>query len=167
MCVRYGPIVCDKPRDYEARANILWAGTLALNGLLGSGKSGGDWACHTIEHEVSALYDISHGVGLAIIVPNWMKHVMEDKNIAKFAEYGVNVWGIDKGLDKTKIAEKAISETRNFFNRLGLPSRLSEVKVPSERFGDMAKAALGSNGEIGSFKSLSERDITEILRLSF
>lgn len=147
VCVRYGPIVCEKPRDYEARANILWAGSLALNGLLGSGKSGGDWACHAIEHEVSAIYDISHGVGLAIIFPNWMRFVMSAKNADKFAEYG---------------AEK----TREFFNSLGLPSKLSEAGVPGERFGAMAKGAIGSHGHVGSFKALSEKDIVKILEMS-
>jgi alcohol dehydrogenase YqhD (iron-dependent ADH family) len=166
VCVRYGPIVCKKPRDYEARANILWTGTLALNGLLGSGKAGGDWACHSIEHEVSAIYDISHGVGLAIIVPNWMKFVLSGKTADKFAEYGVNVWGIDKNKSTEELANAAITETRNFFNSLGLPSRLSEVSVPAGRFQDMAKGAVKAHGRVGSFKNLSEDDIVKILKMS-
>jgi len=166
VCIRYGPQVCEKPGDYEGRANILWAGSLALNGLLGFGKSGGDWACHGIEHEVSAIYDISHGVGLAIIVPNWMRFVLKDNTLDKFVEYGINVWGIDKNRDKKEIAESAINETRRFFNSLGLPSRLRDVNVPKERFRDMASAAIKSHGQIGSFRKLSEKDIVEILKMS-
>lgn len=165
-CIRYGPVVCREAHNYEARANILWAGSLALNDLLGSGKAGGDWACHAIEHEISAIYDISHGVGLAIIVPNWMRLALNGDTLDKFAEYGVGVWGIDKNKDKKEIAEGAIRETRNFFTSLGLPSKLSEVSVPAERFGEMAKGALGPQAQIGAFKKLSGKDIVEILKMS-
>jgi alcohol dehydrogenase YqhD (iron-dependent ADH family) len=166
VCIRYGPVACKEPENYEARANILWTGSLALNGLLAGGKDGGDWACHAIEHEVSAIYDISHGVGLAIIVPNWMRFVLGEGTLDKFAEYGVNTWGIDKDKDKKEIAESAINETRRFFNSLGLPSKLSEVDVPKERLRDMAKGAISAHPQIGSFKVLSEKDITEILKMS-
>ena len=166
VCIRYGPIVCREPRNYEARANILWTGSLALNGLLAGGKDGGDWACHAIEHEISAIYDISHGVGLAIIVPNWMRFVLGEGTLDKFAEYGVNVWGIDKNKGKKKIAELAINETRKFFNSLGLPSKLSEVDVPKKRLNDMAKGATKAHPQVGSFKNLSEKDIVKILTMS-
>ena len=165
VCIKYGPIVCKKPRDYEARANILWTGSLALNDLTGEGKDH-DWASHAIEHELSAVYDISHGVGLAIIVPNWMKYVLSKKTVNKFVEYGVNVWDIEKNKDKMDIANEAIDKTRQFFNSLGLPSRLSEVNISDEKFEDMAKNAMKDWGKIGSFKQLSEKDIVEILRMS-
>ena len=161
-CIHYGPIACEKPKDYQARANILWAGTLALNGLLGTGKCG-EWASHYIEHEVSAIYDISHGVGLAILVPSWMKHVLSQETLYKFVEYGTNVWGIAKDKPDREIADLAIQKTREFFNLLGLPSTLSEVKISSDRFEDMAKNAIKSIGEIGTFKKLSEKDIVQIL----
>ena len=157
ICVRYGPVVCRKPRDYEARANIMWAGSLALNGLLGSGKAGGDWACHGIEHEVSAIYDISHGVGLAIIFPNWMKFVLSKDTLYKFTEYGANVWGAGP--------DAAIQKTRDFFNSLSLASKLSEVNVPDTRFKDMARGAIKSYGKVGSFRQLSEKDIIDILNM--
>ncbi|MFH1593214.1 MAG: iron-containing alcohol dehydrogenase [Candidatus Omnitrophota bacterium] len=161
-CIHYGPVACEKPRDYNARANLLWAGSLALNGLLGAGKCG-DWASHYIEHEVSAIYDISHGVGLAIIIPNWMRHVLSKQTENKFAEFGANVWGIEKSADKEGMAKSAIRKTRDFFNSLGLPSTFDEVGVPKDRFKDMAKNAKRSIGEIGSFKKLSEKDIIDIL----
>ena len=164
-CIHYGPIACEKPKDYEARANILWAGSLALNGLLGTGKCG-EWASHYIEHEVSAIYDLSHGAGLAILVPNWMRHVLSRDTLYRFVEYGTNVWGIAKDKPDTKIADLAIQKTREFFNSLGLPSKLNEVKISSERFEDMAKNAIKSIGEIGTFKKLSEKDIIQILTAS-
>ncbi|MCQ9207091.1 MAG: iron-containing alcohol dehydrogenase [Omnitrophica bacterium] len=165
VCIKYGPIACKKPKDYEARANILWAGTLALNGLLGNGKSG-DWASHGIEHEISAIYDITHGVGLGIIVPNWMKVVLSKNTLDKFVEFGINVWDVDKDKGKEKIANIAIEKTRDFFTALGVPSKLSAVSVPQDRFRDMAKGAIESYGQVGSFKKLSEEDIVKILTFS-
>ena len=165
VCIQYGPVVCEKPRNYEARANILWANTLAINDLLDMGKCG-DWASHAIEHEVSAIYDISHGVGLAIIVPNWMKFVLSQRTVKKFVEYGVNVWGVERDKDEMKVANAAIDKTRNFFNSLGLPSTLGEVNIKGDRFADMAKKAVTSHGQVGSFKKLSEKDIVEILKMS-
>ena len=164
-CIYYGPIVCKKPKDYQARANILWAGSLALNKLIGEGKEE-DWASHAIEHELSAIYDISHGAGLAIISPNWMKHVLNEKTLDKFVEYGVNVWGIESAKDKMSIANKAIDKTREFFNSLAMPSQLSQINISNERFHNMAKNAIESWGQVGSFKRLSEEDIVKILNLS-
>ncbi len=164
-CIKYGPIVCKEPHNYEARANILWTGSLALNDLTGEGKDH-DWGCHAIEHELSAVYDISHGIGLAIIVPNWMKYVLSNKTVGKFFEYGINVWGIEKNKDKIDIAKEAIDKTRQFFTSLGLPSRLNEVNISEEKFEDMAKNAMKDWGKIGSFKELSENNIVEILKSS-
>ena len=163
VCIKYGPIVCEAPRDYNARANILWAGSLALNDLAGEGKEE-DWAPHAIEHEVSAIYDISHGAGLSIVVPSWMRHVLSDKTVDKFVEYGLNVWGVEKNRDKMDIARDAIKKTREFFNSLGMPASLSEVRIPDDYFETMAKSAIKDWGQVGHFKKLSERDIVEILK---
>ncbi|MGB2705518.1 MAG: iron-containing alcohol dehydrogenase [Candidatus Omnitrophota bacterium] len=165
VCIKYGPAVCENPRDYNARANILWAGSLALNNLIGEGKEE-DWASHAIEHELSAIYDISHGAGLSIVVPSWMRHVLSSKTVKKFVEYGINVWGIEKNRDKMNIANEAINKTRAFFNSLGMPSSLSEVSITARHFEDMAKNALRDWGKIGSFKRLSEKDIVQILKAS-
>ncbi len=165
VCIKYGPIVCESPRDYAARANILWAGSLALNNLIGEGKRE-DWASHAIEHELSAIYDISHGAGLAIVSPNWMKHVLSEKTVNKFAEYGINVWGIKEDKNKMNIANEAIDKTREFFRSLGMPSKLSKINISGEHFQKMAKNALRDWGQIGSFKELSENDIIEILKAS-
>ncbi len=165
VCIKYGPVACKKPDNYDARANIMWAGSLALNDLIGEGKQQ-DWASHAIEHELSAEYDISHGAGLAIIIPNWMKHVLTTKTSWRFVEYGVNVWGLKKNKDKFKTANKAIEKTREFFTSLGLPSKLSQLEISGERFKGMAKNAIVSWGRVGSFKQLTEKDIVRILKAS-
>lgn len=165
VCIKYGPIVCEKPRDYDARANILWAGSLALNNLIGEGKAE-DWASHAIEHELSAYYDISHGAGLAIVAPGWMKHVLSKDTVKKFVEYGVNVWNIDKKKSEMDIANESINKTKEFFKSLDMPSKLSELNIRDEYFEEMAKYTLRDWGQVGSFKQLSEENIVSILKAS-
>ena len=165
VCLKYGPIICEKPRNYDARANIMWAGTLALNGVVGGGKQE-DWATHAIEHELSAFYDISHGAGLAIVSPNWMKNVLSKETIGRFIDYGVNVWGIAKGKDNMAIANESIDKTREFFKSLGMPSSLKEINISDEYFEKMAKGAIRDWDQVGYFKKLSEKDIVDILKQS-
>jgi hypothetical protein len=155
----YGPITIKDPENYEARANILWSGTIGLNGLLSTGKEG-DWATHLIEHELSAKYDITHGIGLAILTPHWMKHVLDDSNEKIFAKYGRNVWNIVQDNDR-KAALEAIEKTADFFSSLGIPNSLSQLGIDSSRFEEMAESALKYN-KIGRFKELSKEDIVKI-----
>ncbi|HHV26157.1 iron-containing alcohol dehydrogenase [Anaerosalibacter bizertensis] len=167
-CIKYGKIAIDEPENYEARSNIMWASSLAINGLLGYGK-GKDfrWSVHAIEHELSAYYDITHGVGLAILYPNWMRHVLDDENVYKFVEYGVNIWGIDENKSDYVIANEAIDKTREYFNSLGLPSTLKEVGIGKENLEKMAKAAVDHNkGTVGSFKPLTYEDVLNIYMAS-
>ncbi|MFH1645840.1 MAG: iron-containing alcohol dehydrogenase [Candidatus Omnitrophota bacterium] len=164
VCIKYGPIVCKEPENYEARANILWASSLALNGLLGYGKLC-DWACHGIEHELSARYDISHGAGLAVIVPNWMEYILSENTVEKFFEYGVGVWGIESKKDKRWVALEAIKTTRKFFSFLDLPTRLRDFDVKLDSAADVAKGVFSSWGEAGSFKKLSIDDVEKILEM--
>ena len=161
--IENAPVVLEEPENYEARANIMWAGTVALNGLLELGKDG-DWATHMIEHELSAKYDITHGVGLAILTPSWMKKVIDEKNCCKFAAYGRNVWGITEKNDM-KAGVQAIEKTADFFKSLGLPQKLSEIGIDDSKFEEMAASAL-KNCPIGRFKPLSKEDIVEIYRMS-
>jgi len=162
VCIDNGPIVLKEPDNYTARANILWASTLALNGLIGEGKES-DWASHGIEHEVSAIYDISHGAGLAIISPKWMKHLLGSKTSKKFADYGRRVWSIDEKKSEMMIAEEAISRTESFFKSLEMPATFTEVGISADRFEHMAESVLNSYGQVGSFKQLSKSDIIKIL----
>lgn len=111
-CIKYGPIACEKPDNYEARSNLMWASSWAINGFLKAGFAGA-WSCHPMEHQLSAYYDVTHGVGLAILTPHWMRHILSDRTVDLFVEYGVNVWGIDKDLDKFDIANLAIDKTKS------------------------------------------------------
>ena len=167
-CIKYGKIAINEPENYEARSNIMWASSLAINGLLGYGK-GNDfkWSVHAIEHELSAYYDITHGVGLAILYPNWMRHVLDDENVYKFVEYGINIWSIDRNKNDYVIANEAIDKTREYFNSLGLPATLEEVGIGKENLDKMAKAAVDHNkGTVGSFKPLAYEDVLNIYMAS-
>lgn len=163
-CIHYGKKAVDEPGNYEARANLMWASSLAINGLISCGRDS-SWCVHPIEHELSAFYDITHGVGLAILTPVWMKYILDDTTVDKFAEYGVNVWEIDKCKDRYEIANDAIKKTREYFVSLGLPSKLSEIGIGQENFEKMAKGAL-RRGRIGGIKKLDEKDVLNIYKAS-
>ncbi|MFH1553102.1 MAG: iron-containing alcohol dehydrogenase, partial [Candidatus Omnitrophota bacterium] len=162
-CIRFGGVVCEKGDDYDARANILWASTLALSGLIGRGKIS-DWTCHAIEHEVSAIYDISHGAGLAVLLPSFMEVVAEKYGSEKLVDYGANVWGIERNKGDKVIAAEAIARTRDFFKSLGLPSKLSEMNISDDHFEIMTKNVLQARAVVEDFDQLSERDIRRILQ---
>jgi alcohol dehydrogenase YqhD (iron-dependent ADH family) len=161
-CIEYGIKAVKDPENYEARANLMWASSLAINGLIAYGKPR-NWAAHPMEHELSAIYDITHGVGLAILTPYWMKYVLDENTVDNFVEYGVNVWGIDKNEDKLTIANKAIDKTKEYFVSLGLPTTLKEVGIGEDRLEEMAKKAV-SKGKIGVIKSLDEKDVLNIFK---
>jgi len=156
--------VINNLEDYEARESILLSGTVALNGLIGMGKMQ-DWASHGIEHELSAIYDIPHGGGLAILFPNWMKYVL-DEGVEKFKQYAIRVWAVDpNGKTDKEIALEGIEKTREFFNKIGAPSRLKDYDISDDKLTVMAEKAVGKNGYIGSFKKLSKEDVENILRM--
>lgn len=153
------------PEDAVARANLMWCGTLALNGGLISLGMANDWASHGIEHEVSAIYDIPHGAGLAVIFPNWMKHVYEER-IDRFVQYAIRVWGINpEGKSDKEIALAGIQATRDFFTHIGAESRLADFEIGSDKIDRMAEEAV-RYGAIGSFKRLEKEDVKAILELS-
>ncbi|WP_047380814.1 iron-containing alcohol dehydrogenase [Cetobacterium sp. ZWU0022] len=159
--IHYGPIAYENPTDYEARANIMWASSLSLNGLTSSGKESTDWATHQIEHELSAKYDITHGIGLGILTPYWMEYVLDKENVHRFVDYANNVWGIF-GDDDFEVARKVIQKTREFFNSLDVPSTLAEVDIDSSKLEEMAAGATRL-GPIGTMKKLEFKDVLEIL----
>lgn len=163
-CIKFGPVLLKNPENYEARAEIMWASTIALNGLLAAGKQT-DWVTHMIEHELSAYYDLNHGIGLAILFPNWMKHVAEDQRYWKFRDYAVNVWDLSPALSDEELCKTSIKKTREFFNSLNLPSKLSEVGVNDEYFEIMAENIV-KRGKVGSFKVLNKENIMDIYKLA-
>lgn len=165
-CIHYGKIALDDPENYEARANLMWASSLAINGLIKYGKNS-TWSVHPLEHELSAYYDITHGVGLAILTPHWMKHVLNEENLYKFKEYGVNVWGIDPNLEDMEIAKMSIEKTSEFFKSLGVPMTLKEVGIGEEKLETMAADVIEYiQGPVGNFKPLNYKDILSIFRNS-
>lgn len=164
-CIKYGKIAIKEPENYEARANLMWASSLAINGLLSYGK-GSRWSVHAMEHELSAFYDITHGVGLAILTPHWMKYVLDETTLVNFVEYGINVWDIDANQDKYQIANKAIEKTREYFISIGIPSRLREVGIDESKLEKMAEQATRF-GKVGNFKPLDTQDVLNIYKAAF
>lgn len=163
-CLVYGPKALEKPDDYEARANLMWAGTMALNGMMSFGKLPGDWATHMIEHEVSAIYDLTHGAGLAILFPNWMSYVLDEENVWRFAQMARNVWSV-KADDDFEAAREGIAAVRQFFTSLGMPARLADVEIDGSHLDTMARKAC-VYGKLGALKRLAATDVEEILKRS-
>jgi alcohol dehydrogenase YqhD (iron-dependent ADH family) len=153
----------DNPEDYTARAEMMLCCTYGCNGILSLGNSPSGWPCHGIEHALSAYYDITHGEGLAIITPRWMKHILNEKTIDRFVKYGINVFGIDASLPKQEIAEKAIDATYKFFESINIPMHLREVGIDDSRIDEMAHHIAVNEGLENAYAPLTEQDIKEIL----
>ena len=162
-CIVNGTIALDNPTDYDARANLMWASSWAINGLTSCGK-GQAWSVHQIEHMLSGYYDITHGVGLAILTPVWMEYVLDESSVDKFAEYAKNVWDVDDN-DKWNAAREGIRKTRECFTSWGMPTKLSELDIDDRYFRDMAQKA-AVRGLDSAYKPLFERDIVNILKRS-
>ena len=160
VCRDQGPKTLDPGDDLQARADIMWASSLALCGLIGSGKDH-DWATHMIEHELSAHYDLTHGVGLAILTPAWMTQVLDEETAPRLARFGCAMWGLDPA-GGMATAREAIEWTREFFSGLGLASTLAEEGIDDARFEQMA-TDVTARGPIGGFKKLDRDDVLDIL----
>lgn len=153
----------ENPEDYTARAEMMLCCTYGCNGILSLGNSHSGWPCHGIEHALSAYYDITHGEGLAIITPRWMRHILNERTIDRFVKYGVNVFGIDPTLPKQQIAEKAIDETYRFFESINIPMHLREVGIDDSRIDEMAHHIAVNEGLDKAYAPLTEDDIRQIL----
>lgn len=156
----------EDPGDYTARAEMMLTCTFGCNGIYALGNSASGWPCHGIEHALSAYYDITHGEGLAIITPRWMKHILSEKTVDRFVKYGVNVFGIDGSLNKFEIADKAIDETYRFFESIGIPMHLKEVGIDGSRLSEMAHHIAVNEGLENAYAPLTEQDILDILKAS-
>ena len=161
-CIHYGITAVNEPENYEARANLMWCSSLAINNLLTYGK-GTPWSVHSMEHQLSAYYDITHGVGLAILTPSWMRYVLRDETVDKFVEYAKNVWDIDCDGDKFATANKAIDKTEEYFKALGIPSTLREVGIDEEKLEIMAEKASRTLGNV--FVPLTKDDVLNIYKM--
>lgn len=156
----------ENPKDYNARAEMMLVCTYGCNGIYCLGNSESGWPCHGMEHALSAYYDITHGEGLAIITPHWMKHILSEKTVDRFVKYGINVFGIDGSLDKMAIANKAIDETYKFFESINIPMHLKDVGIDESRIDEMAKHVADNEGLENAWAPLLEEDIAAIFRAS-
>ena len=161
-----GRLCLDTPNDYTARAEMMLACTYGCNGILSLGNSMSGWPCHGIEHALSAYYDITHGEGLAIITPRWMKHILNERTLPRFVKYGINVMGISPTLPNQVIAERAIDATYDFFKSIGIPMHLREVGINESRVDEMAHHIAVNEGLENAYAPLTEKDIKEILMAS-
>ena len=156
-------------KDYNARAEIMWAGTIAHNNLLSTGRIG-DWASHQIEHQLSAVYDIAHGAGLAIIFPAWMEYNLRVDSSAetalRLARYAKKVWGVDGTFyDSVQAAREGIFRLKNFFRSLGLPVSFADAKLGTDHIVAMAKEAV-KFGSLGNFRKLDAAAVEAIYRIA-
>lgn len=160
--VRETPRVIEDPNNYDARANIMWAGTFAHNGIVGVGREQ-DWNSHNIEHEMSALYDCAHGAGLAVIFPAWMEFVV-DHNVMRFAQMASRVFGCAMNFENPKeTALNGIKAFRKFLKSIGMPINFEEIGAKEKDIPIMVeKLGLGKTGRTGGFVHLSSSDIEQI-----
>lgn len=165
--IAYTPVALAEPTNYEARANLMWSSSLALNGLTGSGKEG-TWTCHAIEHELSAFYDITHGIGLAIVIPRWMEHVLNEQTVSQFVAFAVNVFGIEATGDDFAVARAGIKALYETFASWGIPMTLPEVGIDESKLALMAEKAIEHSAITKhGFVSLEAKDVEAILRACF
>ncbi len=162
--VKWAPIAIKEPENYEARANLMWASSMALNTVLDAGTVHG-CACYAMEHELSAYYDITHGHGLAIVTPRWLSYILNEQTAPAIHRLGVKVFGTDANLSSMDGAKKAIQAVSDFcFKTLGLKSTLHELGIGETHFTKMAEHAC-AGGVICGPKNLSPADIKEIYKM--
>ena len=160
------PKIMKNRRDYDAWAEFMWAGTIAHNNLLDTGRVG-DWASHEIEHEISGLYDVAHGAGLAVVFPAWMKYVLKH-DVNRFVQWAVRVWDVNLDVfDPEATAREGIARMEAFFQSLGLATTLTGLGVTDDRFGEMAdKGTRGDTHAVGNFVKLDSKAVVAICRLA-
>ena len=165
--IHEGPKVIANPDDYQARANIMWAGMIAHNNCCGVGREQ-DWASHNLEHELSALYDCAHGAGLAVVFPAWMEYTM-NHDVMRFAQVANRVWGCAMDFQHPEVTAKAgIQAFRNFLKSIGMPQTMAEVGGKEEDIPYLAHTAAygnGNGGTLGGFVVLKEEDMANIYKL--
>jgi hypothetical protein len=162
--VKYAPVAVKTPDDYEARANLMWASSWALNDFLYSGLSQAT-VCHMMEHELSAFYDITHGHGLAILTPRWLTYILDEETAPRIKRFGVNVLGVDATLSLMDGAKEAIRALEEFFfNTLGLKPTLTDLGIDDRNFAAMAKKAC-RNDVLHGFTDLTPEDVEKIFRM--
>ncbi len=168
-CITEGTKVMANPQNYEARANIMWASSLSHNGLTGCGTSS-DWATHKIEHELSALFDVSHGAGLAAVWGSWARYCREE-NMPRFARFARNVMKVDTAnMTDLEAAEAGIAAMEHFFQSIGMPVNIHTLlgrEVTEEEMQEMAcKCTSGDTATVGGLKKLTCADVLAIYHMA-
>ena len=162
--VKYAPIAYAEPNNYEARAQLMWASTIADNATLCNGNQLPVFGVHGMEHELSAFYDVTHGVGLAILTPRWMEYVLSDETAPRFARFGKEVFGV-AGSDDRESAKLAIKALYAFCESLGVPMRFGALSISSEHFDEMAEHAVEAEGLAYAWIPLTAKDVKAIYEM--
>lgn len=164
--VHNAPLALEQPDNYDAWAEVMWSGTIAHNNLLDTGRIG-DWASHSIEHELSGIYDIAHGAGLAVVFPAWMKYNFQH-DVTRFAQFATRIWNVDANYwSPERTALEGIARHEAFFKSIGLPTRLCELNIGPDRLEEMAdKCTQGDTVTVGQFVPLNKQDVYNILKLA-
>ncbi len=164
--IKYAPIAMKYPDNYEARANLMWTASWAINGFISRGM-GHSWSCHPMEHELSAFYDIVHGLGLAILITRWMEYCLKPENAWRYAKLGVNVFGLDRSIDDISLAKQTICRVKDFlYHDLNLCDTFTGVGIDERYIKTMAvNACRKGNGIINGFVKLAPEDVEAIYRM--
>ena len=168
--IHYGPIACKEPENYDARANLMWASSWAMNKFISCGKSAYRWVLHPMEHQLGAYYDDTHGIGLAVLTPPWLEHILSEKTLPIFVKFGVNVFDIDENLPEMEIARESIARVRQFYESMGLPKTIRESGIglnDPEIFETMASNILGKGDLLTSYIPLTKEEIVDIFRKAY
>ncbi len=160
------PLVLRNPQDYEAWSELMWAGTIAHNNLLNTGRIG-DWASHDIEHEISGIYDVAHGAGLAVVFPAWMKYVLQH-DLDRFVQWSVRVWNVEMDVFNPEATARAgIEKMEAFFHSIGLGTKLADLGIKDNRIVEMAEKCTGGDTRtVGNFVKLDREAVGKILQLT-
>lgn len=160
------PIILKQNDNYDAWAEVMWAGTVAHNNLLNTGRVG-DWASHDIEHELSGIYDVAHGAGLSVIFPAWMKYVYTH-DVNRFAQFAVRVWNVENAFwSAERTSLEGIEKLQNFFKSIGMPINLTELGIHDDRLEEMADKCTNSDkSKVGNFIKLGKTDVFNVLKLA-
>ena len=166
--MKYAEILHTDPANYEARAEIMWAGSLAHNGITGCGNDGGDWVTHLVEHEMGGMFDVTHGAGLAAVWGSWARYVLQDC-LPRFVKFALNVMQVEPGATDEETALKGIEAMEAFYRRIGMPTNLKELGIDptEEQIQEMAASfAKAVGGTQGSAKTIGEKEAVEIYRMA-
>ena len=159
-------ILMNEPDNYQARAEVMWAGSLSHNGLTGCGTGGGDWASHQLEHELGGMFDVAHGAGLAAVWGSWARYVM-DAAPERFAKFAVNVMGVEPETEKLKTAQKGIEAMEDFYRALDMPVCIGDmgIELTEEQMRELAeKCSHFGKRTIGCIKKLDQEDMYQIYK---